>query len=319
MLDQLRALAVFAKVADLGSFRAAARALTLSPSVVSHHVAQLEAHVAVPLLYRSTRRLSLTSAGKRLLDEAQTMVAAAERGLDAVSGRSASQSGTLRLTAPAFFAQTSFAADLAAFAAAHPAMRIEASFTDTPRDLVREGIDVAIRIGSLRDSTHRTRRLASMQRVLVGAPRYVDAHPRPRSADQLRAWDFVHLSSRSPELVLTGPRGKASVRYEPRVTVDNVAAMRALVLGAAGIATLPEIVVRDELTRGILVEVLPRMRPVAMHAYAVWPQNAQKARSTLRFLEFFAPRLLHLFALPEGGHEAADGRSTASGRSRSSS
>jgi DNA-binding transcriptional LysR family regulator len=296
MLDQLRALAVFAKVAELGSFRAAARALGLSPSVVSHHVAELEALLSSPLLYRSTRRLSLTSHGAALLEEARVMVDAAARGLDAASGRSVTPSGTLRLTAPAFLGETSFARDLAAFAEAHPKVRVVVSFTDVPRDLVREGLDLALRIGRLDDSTHRTRRLADMARVLVASPRYLEARSRPRAAEDLGDWDFVHLSSRAPELVLVGPKGQTAVRFEPRVSVDSASAMRELVLGGAGIATLPEVIVRKELARGRLVEVLPRLRPAAMPVYAMWPNNAQRAALTTRFLEFVVPRLQTLFA-----------------------
>src|SRR5580658_6140699 len=109
MLEQLRALAVFARVVDLGSFRAASRALSLSPSVISHHVRELEARMAMPLLHRSTRRLSLTPEGQRVLAHAREMVDAAERGLGEVSGAS----GRLRITAPAFLAATGLSRDLA--------------------------------------------------------------------------------------------------------------------------------------------------------------------------------------------------------------
>ena len=103
MLDDLRALAVFAKTVQHGSFRAAAKALGLSPSVVSHHVSALERRLAVALLYRSTRHLSLTSEGERLLESARAMLLAAEQGLGGLSGRSLQPFGHLRMTLPAFF------------------------------------------------------------------------------------------------------------------------------------------------------------------------------------------------------------------------
>lgn len=290
-------MAVFAKVAELSSFRGAARALSLSPSVVSHHVAELEAHLSLPLLYRSTRGLSLTSEGEKFLVAAQEMVAAAERGLDGASGRSVTPSGTLRLTAPAFLAETALTRDLADFAIAHPRVRLAVSFTDAPRDLLRDRLDLALRAGSLADSTHLSRRLADLRRVLVVAPRYLRTMKRPRAPRDLAGWAFIQLSSRPPTLTMTGrgKKGSESVDLEPSISVDSAAAIRELVVAGAGLATLPEVMVRADLARGRLVEVLPGWSVAMLGIYAVWPYNAQRAGLTARFVEFMAPRVAALF------------------------
>src|SRR5437667_9970055 len=128
MIDDLKPLALFAKVVELGSFRGAARTYGLSASVVSHHVSELEGRLGVALLYRSTRKLALTPGGDLRLAAAREMLAAAQRGVDAVSGRSATPSGLLRVTAPAFFAETPFPKDLAAFARAYPRVELVISF-----------------------------------------------------------------------------------------------------------------------------------------------------------------------------------------------
>src|SRR5262245_59882077 len=141
MLDELRALAVLAKVAEVGSFRGAARALALAPSVVSHHVRALESRLGLPLIYRSTRKLSLTPAGAHLADDARRMVALAERGLDGVRSHGARLRGTLRVTLPASLAATSVCGDFAEFAREHPEVQIAANFTDARRDPLREGFD----------------------------------------------------------------------------------------------------------------------------------------------------------------------------------
>ncbi|KMN81531.1 LysR family transcriptional regulator, partial [Chromobacterium violaceum] len=120
MIDELRALAVFAKTTETGSFRAAARALGLAPSVVSHHVSQLESRLGVALLYRSTRRLSLTPDGQALYGHAQAMLQAAETGLNELAGRAIEPAGTLRLSLPAFFARGPLTTSLAAFSRCHP-------------------------------------------------------------------------------------------------------------------------------------------------------------------------------------------------------
>ncbi len=294
MLDELRALAVFAKVADLGSFRAAARALSLSPSVVSHHVSELERRLTTPLLYRSTRRLALTPDGEELVAAARQMVEAAERGLDALGGRHDAPKGTLRLTVPAFLAEGSLCQDLAAFSAAHPNVSLAVGFTDQPRDLLRDGLDLAIRVGRLEDSAHKSRKLADMPRVLVASPGYLRARgAAPRRPQDLAAWDHVKLISRVAELTLSSP-GKRPVRvaFAPRVSVDSAAAMRNLVIAGAGLATLPELMVRDALASGRLVEVLPGWHPPTLGVHALWPSNAQRAQLTQRFVDFIASRLV---------------------------
>lgn len=296
MIDALRSLAVFAKVAEHGSFRAAARDLSLSPSVVSHHVSELEGRLSLPLLYRSTRRVALTPDGEKLVVAAREMVDAAERGLDAVTGRSAMPTGTLRFTAPAFFAETGFCRELAAFSSEHPGVRLAVSFTDAPRDLLRDGLDLAFRVGRLEDSTHKTRRLADMKRLLVASPRYLEGRRTPKTPRDLAGWGFVQLASRPAEVTLSAPGKKpVSITFDPKVSVDSAAAIRQLVLAGAAIATLPELLVRADLARGRLVPLLPAFRSPVLGVHAVWPNNAQRATLTLRFIDFLAPRVRSLF------------------------
>jgi DNA-binding transcriptional LysR family regulator len=293
MLDHLRALAVFARVADLGSFRAAARVLGLSPSVVSHHLRELEARLATPLLYRTTRRLALTPAGERLLTSARQMVEAAERGLDGVS----SAGGKLRVTAPAFLAATGLCRDLAAFSARHPNVQLVISFSEVTLDLLRDGLDVAFRIGKLADSAHMSRKLTDMPRVLVSAPAAIERGPRLRAPRDLETRSFIQLSSRPPLLSLASPGHKpTTVALSPKISVDSAAAVRELALAGAGLATLPELLVRDDLRRGRLVVVLPRWTVASVGVYAVWPSHPQRAELTQAFVAFVEPRLVSLFA-----------------------
>lgn len=298
MIDELRALAVFAQVARSRSIRGAARELGLSPSVVSHHVRTLEERVGGVLLHRTTRKLAFTPAGDRLAAEAAAMVACAERGLDEVRGASAALRGTLRVTLPGFLAATRLPADLAAFATAHPDVRLVLGFTETPRDLVGDGFDLALRfMGRQADSTHHTRVLAEMRRVLVAAPALVAARPPVRAPADLAAWPFVHLASRPP--VLEVRRGRArpvEVGYTPRVVVDTAIAMRALVVAGAGATSLPEVLVRAELAAGRLVPVLGGWQVTSIPVHAVWPHTTVRASLTQRFLAHLGPRVAALFA-----------------------
>ena len=298
MMDDLRALAVFARTAELGSFRAAAAALDLSPSVVSHHVARLEAHLGVPLLYRTTRRLSLTPEGEVLFEAARQMLEAAEVGLDAVRGGEGGPAGELRLTVPGFLEGTAFFEDVAAFLVLHPRVRLTVVSTDERRDLVAGAFDLALRMGQLADSGLRARRVATLRRVLVAAPAYLARNGVPETPADLAPLDCFQLGSRLPELVLAPAGGGLveRVRFRPRGTLSSGLAILGLVRAGSGMAALPEVLVRDPLASGALVHVLPGWSLEELGVYLVWPDGAVRRHLTTRLVEFLAPRLERLFA-----------------------
>lgn len=301
MIDDLRALAVFARTAELGSFRAAATALGLAPSVVSHHVRRLEARLGVPLIYRTTRRLSLTPEGTHLFTAAQQMLEAAERGLDELQARDDGPSGELRMTVPAFLEQTAFLSDLAAYLREHPRVRVRLIFSDERRDLVQEGLDLAVRMGGLADSGLRMRRAATLRRVLVASPRYVASRPPADVPEDLGSWDLLRLQSRTAELALVGSDGVGPLRtVRPRVRTVSTSAVALLSLALAdiGFASLPRVLVRDALQAGTLVEVLPAWHPEEVGVYLVWPQGARPRVLTSHLVDFLTPCLARLFQEP---------------------
>jgi len=290
MIDELRAMAVFAKTVEMGSFRAAAHELKLSSSVVSHHVSQLEARLGVALLYRSTRRLSLTQHGEKLFESAKTMLAAAEAGLNAMAQQSPEPSGKLRITMPAFFARGSLIKDIAAFALAHPKVALSINFSDVKQDLIRDGIDLAIRIGQLQDSALKSKQLFTVQRKLVAAPHYLHGQC-VRTPQELQEWDWIGLSMRPDFKILRNAAGTScKLEYQPRISVDSIDAVCQLALAGLGLATPPAFMVEQELAAGHLVEPLPGWQVEALGAYAVWPANAARESLTLRLIRFLEIR-----------------------------
>ena len=287
MIDELRAMAVFAKTVETGSFRAAATALGLSPSVVSHHVSQLEARLGVALLYRSTRRLSLTQDGKALFEHARAMLAAAEGGFNAVARRAAEPTGMLSVTVSAFLSRGGLMDSIAAFARTHSGIALELDFSDQKRDLIRDGIDLAIRIGALEDSTLKSRKLFDIRRKLVAAPEVASRHPAPRMPEDLAEWDWIGLRMRPNHRTLTNAAGESrTVRFEPRVTVNSLDAVCQLSLAGLGLATPPAFMVEAEIDAGRLVEPLPGWSASSLGVYAVWPPNAPREGLTGRLLRF---------------------------------
>src|SRR5262245_24848158 len=257
MLDRLRAMAVFAKTVETGSFRGAARSLGLSPSVVSHHVAQLETSLDVALLYRSTRRLTLTEDGKKLFAAAREMVAAAERGLGEMPVEGHDPSGQLTIAIPAALIAETLYEDLAAFALAFPRVSLAMQVSDIQVDLLREGIDVALRAGTLKDSGLKAKKLFEFPRVLVASPAYLAARPRVRRPDELVRWDWIRLASLPPLVVFQHGARKVAVELSSRVLVDSAEALLRLARYGLGLVAVPTAMARADLDAGTMVEVLP--------------------------------------------------------------
>lgn len=289
MADDFRALAIFASVAEAGSFSSAARKMKLSTSVVSHHVSGLEARMGVALFYRSTRSLSLTPEGEKVLPAARRVVASASEAFDLLAEDTEQLSGTLRITMPTFGTHTDVHQRVWQFAKAHPMVRFSLRATDRPVDLVREGLDLGIRLGQLSDSTLKVRRIGSFRRVLVGAPDYLAQQTLTEDPISLLGCDFISFSMLPKEVALQ--RGAEQVILEPRyarLEVDTVAAGKAAVLAGLGLQRLPASEVQDELASGALQVVMPGWHPPELGVYAVWPDTGAGKNLTRRFVDFLA-------------------------------
>ena len=171
MLDKLRSMAVFARVAEYGSFRRAAQRVGLSPSVVSHHLSQLEKELGVQLLYRSTRHVALTEQGLRFYENCKAMLQAAEGALDSL--HEDQLGGRLWLVAPLAFSAGPFIDDVAEFCELYPRAELRLEFDDGPRNLIQEGIDLAIRFGPQESSPLVCRRLFEHQQRFYASPTYL--------------------------------------------------------------------------------------------------------------------------------------------------
>jgi DNA-binding transcriptional LysR family regulator len=286
MLDQLRALGIFAKVIETGSFRGAARALSLSPSVVSHHVSALEGRLGVALLYRSTRQLALTPEGERLYKSASLMVATAEDALTALDSDGEVSQGIIRLTAPIALGIGPLTASLAKFASLFPHIRLVLHFTDTPKDLINDGYDLKIRMGWPEESSMEMRKLFSVPRRLVASPDYIATHKRPLRPTDLASWRWIHFEPRPRTVELSHPRrGVEKVWGTDQITVDASPVMYRLAVYGAGLATLPNFMVDEAIAAGQLAEVLPQWRLPSPGVFAIWPRNAPRNGLTLKLIK----------------------------------
>lgn len=274
-MNTLQQIAAFADTAKHGSFAAAARETGQAPSTLAKAVARLEDALGVRLFHRTTRQVSLTPDGERLFRRCQRLLAEVDELQAEASGVREAPSGTLRLDLPIVLGRRWILPVLARLAQSHPALSLDIRLQDGYVDLVKEGIDVAVRVGELKDSSLVSRKLASQTMVLVASPAYLRAHGTPRRIDQLSAHSA--LLFRMPSSGKDRPwqfrqRGQP-VELHPasRLRVnDGEGLVEAARLGL-GLAQVPDYFVQDELARGELVEVLPHARPAALPISIVYP------------------------------------------------
>jgi len=289
MIEKLRSIAIFATVVDQGTFRAAALHLGLAPSRVSQMVSDLEKDLGVTLLYRSTRQLSLTHEGRILLEKAHIMLDAVEGGLDAINPTSTEPTGTLRITAPAFVTQTELMAVFAKFSNNYPKINLSFDFSDAPRDMIKDGFDVAIRAGWLENSEFMTRSIGNEDRLLVSSPKYFSSKEAPEHPTDLETWDWVRFAMRPDQTELTSSKGETlSVTGKSNIAVNSADALNEFAIQGLGLTALPEHLACRGIDRGELLHVLPdwSLRPLGLHA--VWPDQSRRENLTTIFVRFLA-------------------------------
>lgn len=288
MIEDYRGLAVFVTVADTGSLSAAGRRLKLSTSVVSHHLSRLEDKLGVTLFFRSTRSMSLTAEGQAALEPARRMMAAGNEALDAINIGQDTSAGTLRVAMPAWGEQSRFRQALWQFAKQYPLVDIALHSSDVPVNLIHEGFDLAIRLGTLADSALKNRRLGDFRLALVASPDYLAVRGPVTSIEELAACDFVGISIVPNGMTLQN--GTEAIAFEPqqyRLEVDTVSSAKSAVLAGLGVRQLPMSEVEDEVAQGRLAYVLQGWSIPIMGIYAVWPDSGPQKALTRRLLDFF--------------------------------
>ncbi len=301
MIDSYRGLAVFVAVADAGSLSAAGRRLKLSTSVVSHHLSRLETRMGTALFFRSTRSMSLTAEGHAALAPARRMVAAGEQALDALSVGSDEPVGALYITMPAWGERTRLRQKLWEFARAYPMVAISLQSSDVQTDLIKEGFDLAIRLGRLSDSRLKSRRIADFTRLLVASPEYLASRRPVETFEDLAACEFIAIS-RLPDAE-TFERDGLSVPFKPenvRLEVDTIGAAKSALLAGLGVRLLPLGEIEREVASGSLVQLLPQWSVATMGVYAVWPDTNPEKALTRRLIEFFLDDRENLLGSVEG-------------------
>jgi DNA-binding transcriptional LysR family regulator len=309
MLDRVTSLEVFAKVAAAGSLSAAARAMGLSQTMVTKHIAALEKRLGVKLFHRSTRRLSITEAGRRYLESTERILDEWEAADAAVSSDRFQPRGLLRLNAPVSFGARQIAPLLSEFAHRHAGVQVELGLNDRLVDLAEEGWDLALRIGSLSDSSLIARRLAPCRTVLVAAPAYLAAHGTPCTVAELARHNCLgYTLSRvtGVDRWSFGADGEAAVQVAGNLRANNGDALRAAAVAGQGIIYQPTFVVADDLRAGTLVALTLDQPTVEFGGiYAVFLPEPNPAAKLRAFIDFLLERFA---AIPPWDRDLPDRR-----------
>jgi DNA-binding transcriptional LysR family regulator len=292
-MDRLAAMETFVRVVDAGSFSSAAKQLRIGQPGVSKSVAQLEDRLGVRLLLRSTRGLTTTEAGRKFYDRAKRSIEEADEAEHAARGAATALSGRLRICVTSTFARLHVVHRLPAFLAQHPALDVDVVLPDGDIDLIEAGIDVALRIGPLRDSVLTARKIAHCQRHVVGTPAYFAANGTPRTPADLivRQAIIYEINERRP----AGPTwsfrqgtAETSVTLAGRVRVTAAEGVREAVFAGLGFAIACEWTFAPELKSGSVVPVLDDWSLPTADLWAVFPTGRQasgKARAFAGFME----------------------------------
>jgi DNA-binding transcriptional LysR family regulator len=292
MLDQVTSMRVFVRVAAVGSLAGAGRALGLSQTAVTNHVDAIERRLGVTLLHRTTRRLTLTEAGRSYLEACERILAEIEDAEAAANAGQAEARGLLRMNVPVSFGTLQVAPRMAAFAALHPRVTVEFGMTDRVVDLLEEGWDLAIRVGRLPDSGLVSRPLAPCRMVVAASPAYLAEQGVP-----LRVADLEHHECLGAKLAEAygpthwgfGERGEVRVAIRGRFLADNGDALRRAALAGLGIVYQPTFILGEDIAEGRLVALPLDHSPLAAgQVQAVFLRDRRMPLKTRAMIDFLA-------------------------------
>jgi len=288
-------MVLFVQVVDEGSFSRVAEKLSLTNSVVSKRIARLEESLNAQLLYRTTRKLSLTDAGRTLYDKAKIAKFAFQEAENAVTGYGEDMKGNIRITMPAVSANLILSESIAEFCKQHPEISVDVQITNRLVDLIEEGFDLAIRTAELEDSSLIARRLIDSQWVICATPDYLERHGTPQTPEQLRrheclVYKFDQTANGIWPLYIDGTEQLLPV--QGRFHSNHLNAIKQATLSDLGIAFLPQALVYEEMQQNTLTQILQRFTRKKIGMYAVYPK-ARQPDQKLKLLVSHLRKSLH--------------------------
>jgi len=290
-MDRIESVAIFVEVAERRSFAAAARRLARSAAAVTRAVGELETRLGVRLLNRTTRAVSLTEAGDRFLAGARRVLADFEEIERAAAGEGAAPRGELRITAPILFGRLHVLPIVTEFLGRFAEVSVALSLIDRPVDLVEEGLDVAVRIGALAESSAVATRVGTVRRIVVASPGYVTQHGTPLSPGDLGAHAVIAFSGGADHWVFRNEQRETSIAIRPRLAVTTAEAALDAVRAGFGIARVLSYQAAADISRGSLLRLLAPYEGDELPIHLLYPGGRHPPPKLRAFLDFAKPRL----------------------------
>ena len=298
-MDHIDAMKVFVVALDEGSLAGAGRRLGRSPAAVSRAIAFLEAHVGAELLHRTTRSIRLSEVGERYAAACRRVLAELEEADIVAGGERAAPRGTLTLSAPVISGEMVLRPVLDAFLDAYPTVSARLMLVDRAVNLIDEGVDVALRIAELADSSMVATRIGEVRRVVVAAPRYLKQNPRIEEPGDLAKHQIItmaHLPNSWTFPPLPGSSVPRSVQVAPRLVTNSIRGAVASAVGGRGVALFFSYQVAEQVQTDELEIVLTGHEPAALPVHVITPQGRLAVPKVRAFMDFAVPRLRSHFA-----------------------
>jgi len=289
-MDRLTSMSVFVKVADLGSFAAAANELRLSPTMIGKHVRYLEERLGSLLINRSTRRQSLTELGRNYLDHCRHLLEEAEAGDALAEETLRAPRGKLRVATSVAFGSYSLASAVVRFMKKYPDVTLELVLSDRMVDLLDEGIDATIRVGALTDSTMMSRSLSPYTGVVCAAPRYLAERGTPTHPKDLVDHECLRYPgwAEGQRWTFFGPEGEIQVDVKCRLTINSAFGILYAALAGAGIVLMRDELLAEHIAAGRLHLLLPNYKTQSRERHIVWLKNRKMTPKLRAFIDFIA-------------------------------
>jgi DNA-binding transcriptional LysR family regulator len=285
-MDRFQAMETFVRVIETGSFSAAARDLRMGQPAISKAIAGLESDLGIRLLVRSTRKLYPTDAGKAFYDKAKVALNEADEAWSSAKGEGKDLTGRLRICAPVTFARLHVMPRLKGFLEAHPHLRLECIMDDREIDLLAENIDVALRMGALRDSGLTARKLASAPRLVVATPDYLERRGVPQTPTDLLAHSGVIYAQAvgGEEWRFRKGTSETSIRMTGQISVTAAEGLREGVLAGLGVGIASRWMMAREIESGAVIPLLTDWQLMPIDLWAVYPTGRLQSAKVKAFV-----------------------------------
>lgn len=293
-MDRFKTIDSFVRVAGTGSFSAAAKQLGMSRALISLHITDLEKRLGVRLLNRTTRALTLTEPGTRYLEFCQRLLGEMNEQETSLAQLQKEPRGSLKVTAPKSFGALHLADAAVGFSARYPDIKLSLILEDysfRAYDFVEQGLDVAVRLGDLPDSSLIGRKIATLQWAVCAAPKYLARRGKPKTPGDLgkhRCLAHVNLDPNDRTWRLHSPNDVISVKIGGTFASNSALVLRKAAIAGLGVAYLPLYCIHDDLKRGSLLKLLPDYAPPERPIYVVYPPSAQLPERVRSFVDFLA-------------------------------